>query len=90
MPFLQVPRKLVLVLGLLDSWRTVVVMQRTSTCACLEANVRAESSRGGMLSFSVNELRERKTAELGIQVYLLLLFVIERMARILVLAVKTD
>lgn len=45
---------------------------------------------GSMLSFSVNELRERKTAALGIQVYLLLLFVIERMARVLVLAVKTN
>lgn len=43
-----------------------------------------------MLSFSVNELRERRTATLGIQVYLLLLFVIERMARVLVLAVKAN
>ena len=43
-----------------------------------------------MLSFSVNELRETKTAALGFEVYLLLLFVIERVTQVLVLAVETD
>lgn len=43
-----------------------------------------------MLSFIVNELKEGKTAALGIQVYLLLLFVIGRVTQALVLAVETD
>lgn len=75
MPFQQVPRKLVLKIGLLDSCHTVVIMKRT--LICLEVNVGAESTRGGILSFNVSDLGER-TAALGIQVYLLLLFAAER------------
>lgn len=75
MPFQQVPRKLVLKIGLLDSCHTVVIMKRT--LICLEVNVGAESTRRGILSFNVSDLGER-TAALGIQVYLLLLFAAER------------
>lgn len=72
-----------LMIGFLDSCHTVVIMKRILVCTCLEVNAGAESTRGDILSFSVSELGERRTAALAIQVYLLLLSAAERVTRVL-------